>query len=56
MKAAQDAAGAGSPQKKKRDISAKSLVNLRPNTQNMRHRGGSEPREYVTSVSVRIES
>ena len=41
------------PQREKRVISAKSLANLRPHPQNMRHRGGSKRREYVTSLLLR---
>jgi hypothetical protein len=54
VKAAQDAAGAASPQKKKHVISAKSLANLRPNPQHLRHRGGSKPREYVTNQELEL--
>jgi hypothetical protein len=42
------------PQNKKRVISAKSLANLRPNPQHLRHRGGSKPREYVTSQELEL--
>jgi hypothetical protein len=40
------------PQNKKRVTSAKSLANLRPNPQHMRHRGGSQPREYATQPEL----
>ena len=53
MKAAQDAAGAASPQKK-RVISAKSLANLRPNPQGLQHKGGSKAREYVTNQELEL--
>ena len=42
------------PQNKKRVISAKSLANLRPNPQNMQHRGGSKAREYVTNQELEL--
>ena len=42
------------PQDKKRVISAKSLANLRPNPQHLRHRGGSKPREYVTNQELEL--
>jgi hypothetical protein len=53
VKTAQDAAGAASAQKK-RVISAKSLANLRPNSQNLTHVGGSKAREYATNQEIEL--
>src|SRR4029077_18398914 len=40
--------------KNKNKVSAKSLANLRPNPQNMRHVGGSKRREYVTNQELEL--
>jgi hypothetical protein len=42
------------PQNKKRVISAKSLANLRPNPQNLKYRGGSKRRDYVTNQELEV--
>jgi hypothetical protein len=40
--------------KNKNKVSVKSLANLRPNPQNMRHVGGSKAREYVTNQELEL--
>jgi hypothetical protein len=40
--------------KNKRNISAKSLANLRPNPQHLQHKGGSRAREYATNQEIEV--
>jgi hypothetical protein len=40
--------------KNKHKVSAKSLANLRPNPHNLKYRGGSKRREYVTNQELEV--